>query len=253
MLEIKNIRGGYFKKEVLHSVSLGAHAGQVTAILGPNGCGKSTLLKSICGILPVISGQVLLNGENLLALSQNQIAQKIAYLSQSKQIPDITVKRLILHGRFPYLSYPRRYRQEDFLAVKKVMEQMKIMELAEIPLNQLSGGQQQKAYIAMALAQDTSIILLDEPTTYLDISHQLQILQQVRELANSGKYIIMVIHDLAYALETADQIVLMQEGLVVMQGTPEKIYETGILDKIFDIKMARVHIDKQWHYFCAKK
>lgn len=253
MLEIKNIHAGYFKKDVLHGVSLDAHTGQITAILGPNGCGKSTLLKSICGIIPVTSGQVLLNGENLSALPQNQIAQKIAYLSQSKQIPDITVKRLVLHGRFPYLSYPRRYRQEDYLAVKKVMEQMNISELSEIPLNQLSGGQQQKAYIAMALAQDTSIILLDEPTTYLDISHQLQILQQVRELANSGKYIIMVIHDLAYALETADQIVLMQEGLVVMQGTPEKIYETGLLDEIFNIKITRVSIDEQWHYFCMEK
>lgn len=253
MLEINDIRSGYSRNEILHGVSLNARAGEITAILGPNGCGKSTLLKSICGILPTASGQVLLDGQDLLMLPQNQLAQKAAYLSQNRQIPDITVGRLVLHGRFPYLSYPRRYRQEDHAVAKNVMKQMGIGELADTPLNQLSGGQQQKAYIAMALAQDTNVILLDEPTTYLDVSHQLQLLRQARCLADSGKHVLMVVHDLSHALETADHVVLMNAGHVVIQGTPEAIFESGALDDTFGIHVSRVQIHEQWHYFCAER
>lgn len=253
MLEIRNLWGGYGAKTILQDVSLDAHAGQITVILGPNGCGKSTLLKTICGILPAASGQVRLEGQDLLTLPANQMAQKAAYLAQNRQIPDITVGRLVLHGRFPYLSYPRRYRQEDYLAARNVMERMQILELAERPLRQLSGGQQQKAYIAMALAQDTSVILLDEPTTYLDVAYQLQMLGQARELARSGKHVLMVIHDLSHALEAADQVVVMGHGCVVMQGTPEEVYESGALDAVFGVRVARVQIDTKWHYVCMEK
>lgn len=253
MLEVKHISAGYSGKEVLHSVSLDAQAGQITAILGPNGCGKSTLLKSFCGIVSATSGHIMLDGQDLLALSQKQLAQKVSYLAQSRQIPDITVGRLVLHGRFPYLNYPRRYRQEDHLIAQKVMEQMNILELAETPLSQLSGGQQQKAYIAMALAQDTDIILMDEPTTYLDVSYQLQVLRQARTLANSGKHVLMVLHDLSHALETADQVVLMKDGAVVMQGTPEEVYKSGAIDEVFGIKLVRIQTDRRWHYFNMEK
>ena len=116
MLEVKKLCAGYAGKEILHDISLTVQAGQITAVLGPNGCGKSTLLKAICGILPVDSGQILLDSQELLALPRNRIAQSVAYLAQNRQIPDSTVGRLVLHGRFPYLSYPRRYRREDYLA-----------------------------------------------------------------------------------------------------------------------------------------
>lgn len=253
MLEIRDVYSGYDGKTVLHGVSLRAAAGQITMILGPNGCGKSTLLKTICGIQSVTSGQILLDGENLLALSSRQAAQKAAYLAQNRQIPDITVGRLVLHGRFPYLSYPRRYREADYLAAEKVMEQMRIRELARQPLSCLSGGQRQKAYIAMALAQDTDIILLDEPTTYLDVSCQLQMLRQARELADSGKYVIMVLHDLPHALAAADRILLMREGSAVMEGTPGEVFDAGVLEEVFGVRVARVQAGGQWHYFCMEK
>lgn len=253
MLEVKHIRGGYPKNEVLHGVSLEARAGQITAILGPNGCGKSTLLRSLCGIVPAASGEVILDGLDLLALPQRQLAQKASYLAQSRQSPDITVERLVLHGRFPYLSYPRRYREEDRRIARKVMEQMDILELAESPLRRLSGGQRQKAYIAMALAQDTNLILMDEPTTYLDVSYQLQFLRQARALAGSGRYVLMVIHDLSHALETADRVVLMKDGTVVTGGTPEEVYGSGALDQVFGVRIARVQTDKGWHYFCMEE
>ncbi len=248
MLEVRDIRGGYAGKEVLHSVSLRARAGRITAVLGPNGCGKSTLLKTLCGIVPAASGQVLLDGQDLLALPQRQTAQKVSYLAQSRQIPDITVERLVLHGRFPYLSYPRRYRERDYRAAREAMERMDILDLAETPLGQLSGGQQQKAYLAMALAQDTDVVLLDEPTTYLDVSYQLQFLRQARMLAGAGKHVLMVVHDLSHALETADDVVLMRDGAVEMQGTPEEVYTSGALDQVFGVRVLRVQAGGQWCY-----
>ena len=252
MLEIHDLCGGYGQKTVLRDVSFSAPAGKITAILGPNGCGKSTLLKTICGILPAASGIVSLDGQDLQKLPASQIAQKAAYLAQNRQVPDITVGRLVLHGRFPYLSYPRRYRREDYRVAEKVMEQMRIQDLAETHLSQLSGGQQQKAYIAMALAQDTGVILLDEPTTYLDVAYQLQLLRQAKDLAKSGKHVLMVIHDLSHGLEAADWVVLMQNGCTVMEGTPEEVYGSGALERVFGVKVSRVRLDTRWHYICTE-
>lgn len=253
MLEVKGIRGGYPKNQVLHGVSLTARSGEITAILGPNGCGKSTLLKSLCGIVPVAAGEVVLGGEDLLALPQRQLAQRAAYLAQNRQPPDITVGRLVLHGRFPYLSYPRRYRAEDHRIAREVMERLDILKLAETSMSQLSGGQRQKAYIAMALAQDTPLILMDEPTTYLDVSYQLQFLRQARALADSGRYVLMVIHDLSHALETADRVAVMGEGTVVLEGTPEEVYGSGVLDRVFGVRVLRTKTDQGWHYFCTEQ
>ena len=253
MLEVKNLSGGYGQKTVLHEVSFSAPDGQITAILGPNGCGKSTLLKMICGVLPAASGSVSLYGQDLRKLPSNRIAQKVAYLAQCRQIPDITVGRLVLHGRFPYLSYPRRYRQEDYRVAKEVMEQLQILDLADTHLSRLSGGQQQKAYIAMALAQDTDVILLDEPTTYLDVSHQLQLLRQAKDLAKMGKHVLVVIHDLSHGLESADRVVLMDGGNAVIEGTPEEVYQSGTLERVFGVKVSRVRLDDEWHYLCTEK
>ena len=253
MLEVKNLSGGYGQKTVLREVSFSAPDGQITAILGPNGCGKSTLLKMICGILPAASGSVSLYGQDLRKLPSNRIAQKVAYLAQCRQIPDITVGRLVLHGRFPYLSYPRRYRQEDYRVAKEVMEQLQILDLADTHLSRLSGGQQQKAYIAMALAQDTDVILLDEPTTYLDVSHQLQLLRQAKDLAKMGKHVLVVIHDLSHGLESADRVVLMDGGNTVIEGTPEEVYQSGTLERVFGVKVSRVRLDDEWHYLCTEK
>lgn len=252
MLEIKELYGGYGAKTVLQGITMTAHAGEITVILGPNGCGKSTLLKTVCGILPATAGQVQLDGEQVLGLPANQIAQKIAYLAQNRQIPDITVGRLVLHGRFPYLSYPRRYRQEDYRTAQQVMEQMGISDLAQQPLGQLSGGQQQKAYIAMALAQDTSVILLDEPTTFLDVSHQMQLLRQARDLAQAGKHVIMILHDLPHALECADRVVLMDSGRVVIESTAQQVYASGALEQVFGVRFSRVEIDGKWRYLCLE-
>ena len=252
MLEINNLTAAYGDRIVLDRVSAAIPAKQVTAILGPNGCGKSTLLKTVCGILKASDGEILLDGENLLTAPQRVLAQKIAYLSQSRQIPDITAERLVLHGRFPYMSYPRRYRPQDHAAAKAAMAQMAIEDLASVPVDQLSGGQRQKVYIAMALAQDTPVILLDEPTTYLDIRPQLQMMRQARALSDRGKTVVMVVHDIAHAMITADRIILMDQGRVAAQGTPETIFDCGMIDKVFGVKLGRVQTGSGWQYYCEE-
>ena len=250
MVEIQNLTAGYRKKTVLRDISLDIPTGQVTAILGPNGCGKTTLLKALCGILPASSGRVLLDGTDLLQLPQQIRARKIAYLAQSRQVPDITVQRLVLHARFPYLDFPRVYRKEDYACARAAMEQMGIWELADTSLENLSGGQRQKVYIAMALAQDTDVIALDEPTTYLDISHQLQLMEQARLLAKRGKTVVMILHDLPHAFQTADKLVLMDSGAVAAEGAPEELYASGMVDRIFRVKLGRVRSEAGWRYYC---
>ena len=253
MVEIRNITSGYPGKPVLEDLSLTIPRGKVTVLLGPNGCGKSTLLKTICGILTARNGQVLMEGEDILTLPRQELARKTAYLAQSRQVPDITVGRLVLHGRFPHLGYPRRYRKRDYILADEAMKTMGILELKELPVSALSGGQRQKVYIAMALAQDTPVILLDEPTTYLDISHQLKLMEQARELTRRGKTVVMILHDLPHAFRTADHIVLMKDGAVAAEGNPEAIYRSGEVGRVFGVDLRRVETEAGWRYYCEEE
>ena len=196
---------------------------------------------------------MLLDGQDLLALPRNLLAQKTAYLTQNRQIPDITVERMVLHGRFPYLSYPRKYRHEDYRIAEEAMEQMQLSEFAQTPLSCLSGGQQQRVYIAMVLAQDTPVVLLDEPTTYLDMANQMQMMQLARNMAQQGKTVIMVIHDLPQAFRIADKLVLMENGRVVSEGTKEDMFISNEIARVFEIRLDRVKTDIGWRYFCEER
>lgn len=248
MLEIRNLSAGYPGSPVLENISLTFSKGTVTVVAGPNGCGKSTLLKAIAGILPS-RGEVLLEGENLCTLSSRQRAQRVAFLPQSRQVPEITVRRLVLHGRFPYLSYPRQYSPADHAAAQDAMDTLELSDLADRSLASLSGGQRQKAYIAMALAQDTEVVLLDEPTTFLDIAHQLQLMNLAKTLAQKGKTVILVLHDLTLALEHADALVVIDKGSVISTGTPEAVFRSGCLKPVFGVDVGRTQIDASWKYF----
>ena len=249
MIEAKQLSAGYPGCPVLSDVSLTIPDGSITVIAGPNGCGKSTLLKVLCGILPIQSGEVLLNGQSIPALPQKELARQVAYLAQSRQIPDITVQRMVLHGRFPYLSYPRSYSAADIRIAQSAMARMGISDLAEAPLSTLSGGQRQKVYIAMALAQDTPVILFDEPTTYLDVSHQMQMMAQARFLCREGKTVVMVLHDLSMALQIADRLLVMEQGRIISQGTAEAVFEEKCLDRVFGIRIRRIQTETGWHYY----
>lgn len=252
MLEIHNLTVGYGGGPVLREISLRIARGEVTVIVGPNGCGKSTLLKALAGILSA-DGSITLDGQDLLGLERRKLAQKVAFLPQNRQIPEITVKNLVLHGRFPYLSYPRRYRQEDHRAAEEAMSRMGIADLAERSLTTLSGGQRQKVYIAMALAQDTPVVLMDEPNTFLDVAHQLQLMEQARALAREGKAVVLVLHDLSMALECADSMVVLRDGECLFAGRPEEAFLSGSLQRAFGVQLGRVKTPEGWKYYFSAK
>ena len=250
MLEITGLTAGYPGKTVLNDLTLIAPSGSITAVIGPNGCGKSTLLKAACGLLPIASGNVSAAGIPLLPLPGKERAKKIAYLPQERQIPEITVLRMVLHGRFPYLSYPRRYRAEDLRIARDALARMGLSEYEDAPVSTLSGGMRQKVYIAMVLAQDTPAVLLDEPTTFLDVGHQLQMMREAERLADDGKAVLLVLHDLTLALRYCDRIAVMEDGRIAAIGSPEEIFASGCIDRVFGVRLCRVETPDGWYYYC---
>lgn len=253
MIELKGLTVGYGGKSVLRDVSLSFLPGQVTVLLGPNGCGKSTLIKTALGLLPRQGGEILYDGVDLERMSTRQVARKAAYLAQSREIPSITARRMVLHGRFPYLGYPRRYRAEDYAAADRALEWAGAAELSGRPVQELSGGQRQKVYLAMALAQDTETVFMDEPTTYLDIRHQLEVMSVSRRLADMGRAVVLVLHDLSRALRDADRLAVLAGGALRQLGTPEEIFQSGELDRAFGVAVRRVWTGNGWFYYCREQ
>lgn len=250
MIELKNLSVGYPGRRVLDGVDLTIRPGEVLALIGPNGCGKSTLLRTAAGLQPPLGGEVLVNGVPAGELTRRQMAQKVAWLSQSRNVPSITARRMVLHGRFPYLSYPRRYRAEDRAAAEEALAAADVADLGSRNVQELSGGQRQRVYLAMALAQDTQNIFLDEPTTYLDIGHQLELMSLLRRLTGEGKAVAVILHDLPLALRTADRVALLHDGRVQLIGTPEEIWRSGLPDRVFGVKLRRAQTENGWYYYC---
>ena len=251
MIELKNVCAGYEGKAVVHHVNASFEPGKITVLVGPNGCGKSTLLKSIVRINPHFEGEILIDGTNAEHMTAKEIARKVAYLAQNRKAPDISVLKMVLHGRFAHLSYPRKYRAQDMEIAKGALKWAGMEAEADKFVSKLSGGMQQKVYIAMALAQDADTILLDEPTTYLDVVHQLRLMEMARQLAREKKSVVMVLHDLTQALQIADQVIVLKEGKIIAQGTTEEVFESGSLQKAFEVKIERVHTQNGWHYVCS--
>ncbi|MEQ2519863.1 ABC transporter ATP-binding protein [Ruthenibacterium sp. CLA-JM-H11] len=250
MIELQNLTAGYREHAVLEHVDLCFPEGNVTVLLGPNGCGKSTLLKTALGLLPPLEGQILYDGTPLSELAPVQVARRAAYMAQSRGIPNIEARRMVLHGRFPYLPFPRRYRKSDHEAVDRALQQADALELAHCRMEELSGGQRQKIYLAMALAQQTKTIFMDEPTTWLDVRHQMEVMRTAKDLAAAGKAVVLVSHDLCLALRTADRVALLSQGRLVQVDTPLHVYESGTLDKVFGVHVCRVCVNGTWQYFC---
>lgn len=251
MIELKNVCAGYEGKTVVKNANVTFEPGKITVLIGPNGCGKSTLLKSVVRINPHTSGEILINDMSIEDFSSAKLAQNVAYLAQNKKAPDISVMKMVLHGRFAYLKYPRKYRPQDFEIAKKALEWAGMANKAEEIVSKLSGGMQQKVYIAMALAQDADTILMDEPTTYLDIVHQLRLMEMAKALAEEGKAVVMVLHDLTQALEIADQVIVLKDGEIIARGSTDEVYECGSLEKAFGIKIEKIKTERGesiWHY-----
>lgn len=249
MLRVQDVCSAYDGREILHKVNFSIKSGEITVFAGPNGCGKSTLLKTMIGILPKTDGNIWVDGRVMESYKSEELAKKIAYLPQNRNVPDITVKRMVLHGRFPYLTYPRRYRKIDMEIAEKAIRQVGMESYMYKSISQLSGGMQQKVYIAMALAQDTPVIMMDEPTSFLDIVYQMKLMDISRELAAQGKTIVLVLHDIAMAMRIADRIIVLKDGCIKGNGKPETVFESGVLDKVFGLKLKRVETEEGWQYY----
>lgn len=250
VIEMSRVEAGYGKTEVLHGVNLTVPEGKITTLMGSNGSGKSTLLRALLGFIPLWGGDITVEGVSVKGLSRRETARKIAYLPQGKNVPDITAERMVLHGRFPYLDYPRRYRERDYALAREAMEQVGMGQMAHRPMAELSGGMRQKVYIAMALAQQAPVIVMDEPTTYLDIGQQFRFGEMARRLSREGKTLVLVLHDILFALKISDRIAALQGGKILCQGTPEEILEAGVTQKLYGVavKPVRTETGVQYYY-----
>ncbi|MDX1635432.1 MAG: ABC transporter ATP-binding protein [Marinobacter sp.] len=235
---------GYGGKSVLAGVDFRLEPGKLTILLGPNGCGKSTLLKTMARTLSPDRGQVLLNGQAIHQQSTRTVARRLGLLPQSPAAPDgLTVRELVALGRFPYQSLMRQWSRRDQVAVETAMAQAAVTEFADRPVDQLSGGQRQRCWIAMVLAQETELLLLDEPTTFLDLKVQVDLLELLLSLAHEhGRTLLVVLHDLNLAAAYADTLVMMQAGRICYQGEAEKVFTEASLAEVFDLE-ARVILD----------
>lgn len=253
MIELKHVSAGYAGEPVLRDITLDLIPGQVLVLLGPNGSGKSTLLKAALGLLPAMEGEIFYDGVEIRTLSRKKIARKAAYLTQNRNTPSIQALRMVLHGRFPYLSYPRHYGKEDYAIARRAMDTTGCRKHEDANVSFLSGGERQGVYLAMALAQETQTVFMDEPTTYLDISRQLQLMRTARSLAQSGKAVVLVLHDLALALRCADRAAVLDGGRLVYCGTPDAVYKSGVLDSTFGVNVHSIQTPHGTQYYCTEK
>ncbi len=248
MLEVKNLCAGYGGENILHSLNFNLESGKLISVVGINGSGKSTFLKSVSGILTPVSGEVIIDAVSAKELKSAELSKKLAYLPQGRDLPDMTVEQMVIHGRFPYLSYPRRYSSEDYAIAKNAMEKMGVYSLRKRRLSSLSGGMRQKVYIAMALCQDTDYIFLDEPTTYLDISHQLETMKILRSLADEGKGLVTVMHDLVLAFTFSHEVAVLHNGTIVACDSPKALCQTDVIKEVFDIELKYNKEDNSYSY-----
>lgn len=223
-LEATDLSLAYGAARVVHEVSLPITPASMTAIIGPNGCGKSTLLRALARLHKPLEGVVTLDGSDIHRRPTKEVARELGLLPQAPIAPaGITVRDLVARGRTPYLGAFTTWSRTDADAVEHALKDTGLMGLAQRPVDSLSGGQRQRAWIALALAQDTEILLLDEPTTYLDIANQYEVMDLLHELAAQGRTVVTVLHDLGQAARYADHVVLMSAGLVLARGTPQEV------------------------------
>ncbi|MGR5193406.1 Fe(3+) dicitrate ABC transporter ATP-binding protein FecE [Vibrio rotiferianus] len=243
MLETQHLSVAYGKHTIIPNLSVSIPKGKITALIGPNGCGKSTLLKTLVRINKPVSGEVMFEGKPLSSYGDKVLARSLSLLPQILVSPEgITVRKLVEYGRSPYVSHWGKLGKEDQVIVEQAMHDTGVFEFADQPVESLSGGQRQRAWIAMVMAQDTEVVMLDEPTTYLDMSHQVELMKLMQQMNSKGKTVVVVLHDLNQACRYCDHLVVLEKGQLVAQGTPDEVFTETLLKRVFDLK-ARVFRD----------
>ncbi|HCT1807745.1 TPA: ABC transporter ATP-binding protein [Enterococcus faecalis] len=237
-LEAEDLTTGYGRQVISEALNCSFEAGTITSIIGPNGCGKSTLLKTLARILPAEKGKVFIKNQELQHFSSKEVAQELAILSQTPENTiDLSVFDLVSFGRYPYQSGWKSVTTEDQEYIQWALELTGLTELARESVAILSGGQRQRVWIAMALVQDTDILILDEPTTYLDLAHQLEILNVLKRINQEHqKTIVMTIHDINLASRFSDRVIAMKEGKIINEGTPQEVITVTGLADVFAIQ-----------------
>jgi iron complex transport system ATP-binding protein len=236
-LETKSLTLSYGDAIIIDELDLTIPKGEITVFIGSNGCGKSTLLRSLARLLKPQSGSILIEGEMVSKLPTKEIAKRLAILPQGPMAPEgLTVLQLVKQGRYPYQKWYRQWSEEDEQIVNRALQATGIEKLTDRLVDSLSGGQRQRAWIAMTLAQDTDIILLDEPTTYLDMTHQIEILDLLFELnEKEGRTIVMVLHDLNLACRYAHHLIAIKDKTVYAQGRPEQVITSKLVKDVFNM------------------
>jgi iron complex transport system ATP-binding protein len=234
-LQAADLKVGYGDHMVVDGLDLDIIGGTVTCVIGPNGCGKSTLLRAMGRLLPARGGAVLLDGKRIDQLPTREVAKVLGMLPQAPQAPEgLTVADLVARGRQPHQAWYRQWSTDDEAAVAEALTLTNMDDLADRTVDELSGGQRQRAWISMALAQGTDLLLLDEPTTYLDLAHQIDVLDLVQRLHDEmGRTVVMVLHDLNLAARYADHLVAMKNGRIVIQGPPTEVLTEDVLLEVF--------------------
>jgi len=236
-LQAADLRVGYGDRMIVDGLDLDIVGGTVTCVIGPNGCGKSTLLRALGRLLPARGGAVLLDGKRIDQVPTREVAKVLGMLPQAPQAPEgLTVADLVARGRQPHQAWYRQWSSDDEAAVAEALELTNMAALADRTVDELSGGQRQRAWISMALAQGTDLLLLDEPTTYLDLAHQIDVLDLVQRLhAEMGRTVVMVLHDLNLAARYAEHLVAMKDGRIVVQGAPGVVLTEEMLLEVFGL------------------
>lgn len=237
-LQARDVRLGYGDREIVSGLDVNVPPGRITVIVGPNACGKSTLLRAMARLLPPTGGSVLLDGRSIQEMPTKEVAAVLGILPQSPSAPEgITVSDLVGRGRYPHQGWFRRWTAEDDEAVARALLSTDVLELADRPVDELSGGQRQRVWIAMALSQRTDILLLDEPTTFLDVSHQLDVLDLLTDLNRErGVTMVAVLHDLNLACRYADHMIAMKGGRILAEGRPRDIVTEELVGEAFGMR-----------------
>ncbi|MER6181860.1 ABC transporter ATP-binding protein [Streptomyces sp. NPDC001652] len=239
-LEARGVTVGYGDRTVIDDLDVAIPSGLVTTIIGPNGCGKSTLLRTLSRLLKPAKGTVVLDGDDIARLRTRDVAKKLGLLPQAPVAPDgLTVADLVARGRHPHQSWLRQWSSDDADVVERALAMTGVADLADRPVDELSGGQRQRVWISMTLAQGTDLLLLDEPTTYLDLAHAIDVLDLVNDLHTSGCTVVMVLHDLNLATRYSDNLIVMREGAILAQGHPREVITAELLHEAFGLR-ARV-------------
>lgn len=254
-LTMEQGRIGYGHRVVGEGINVSFDTPEIVSIIGPNGSGKSTVLKTLGRLLEPMGGTVLLDGKNIQKMGAKEVARIISMLPQSAQAPqDMTVRDLVLCGRLPYQNAFSSLKKEDVEAVETALEETGLVDLQHRPLKDLSGGERQRAWLAMAIAQEPDILMLDEPTTFLDVRYQLELMKLVVKLHKMrGITVIMVLHDLNHAAHFSHRLIAVKKGQIVADGAVEDIFNEAVLSKLYDVNMvfSKLQINGEEHTICV--